>query len=69
MKGEGEFTQCVTPIVKHIYLQLCSTNQYPNCMHFAKMYGGLKNSMEWLQLDAVEKYKMTEEGINDETTD
>ena len=61
MKGEENYTQCTALIVKGMYIQLCSTNQYSNCQHFAKMYGGLKTPIEWLQIDAVEKYKMNEE--------
>jgi len=61
LKGEAGHAQCTAQIVRAVYQKFCSTPNYTNCPHFAKLYGGLKSPFEWLQMDAVEKSKLTEE--------
>lgn len=74
VKLDGEtvsesYDQCTVPIVKGMFDQYCNTANFVNCIHFAKNYGLLKQPIEWLLKEAVEKESATDLSIGDETFD
>ncbi|MBM3292040.1 hypothetical protein FJY84_05125 [Candidatus Bathyarchaeota archaeon] len=59
--------KCDVEVVKHFFNQICKSQNYKNCINFAKRTGELHAPIYWLQKYAIDESNFIEEKIIEET--